>query len=315
MENKTPKVSVLIPAFNYAQYLPEAIDSVLAQSYTDFELIVVDNCSTDNTMDIVNSYIEKDSRIKLHINETNIGMYRNYNQALLLAKGIYIKFLNADDKFHPKLLEEFVNIFQENPSVSLVTSSRQYFGDKSDILKPRLSGLINGKKAILNLLETYNWIGEPTTVMFKRDNLTLGLFDTSLLMFADFDMWLRQMQVGDIYVIDNVLSFFRIHEGQGTVYLNDQQDKKEFSYLQLYEYIRYALQVNRFGYNYHTDSPKEVDALMQRIAEYSMNSRQYASMKKLHSKKVKYLIYAMYITYIKYKLKRSLTKFKRIFNV
>lgn len=315
MENKTPKVSVLIPSFNYAQYLPEAIDSVLAQSYTDFELIIVDNCSTDNTVDVVNTYVEKDSRIKLHINETNIGMYRNYNQALLLAKGEYIKFLNADDKFHPKLLEKFVYIFQNHPSVSLVTSYRQYFGDKSDILKPSLNGLINGKEAILNVLETFNWIGEPTTVMFKRENLTLGLFDTSLLMFADLDMWLRQMQVGDIYVIDTVLSFFRIHEGQGTVYLNDQQDKKEFSYLQLHEYTRYALQINRYGYNFHADFPKEVNLLMQQIAKRSMKSRHYASMKKLHSTKVRYLIHAMYISYIQYKIKRILTKIKKIFNV
>ena len=248
---KYPKVSVLIPNYNYAEYLSEAIESVLNQSLNDFELIIVDNCSTDNSVDIVRQYMKKDKRISLYVNESNICMYRNYNQALLYAKGKYIKYLNADDKLHHKNLEVLSTILDKYPNVALVTSLRQCIGDDQHILLPPFDeGEYNGKEIILKSLKIGNWIGEPTTVMFRRKNLNLGLFDISLLMFADFDMWLRQLQVGNIYFVKQVLSYFRIHKKQGTKYLNDNDDKLLFNLLQLVEYNRYSLQMNRFGYDF-----------------------------------------------------------------
>lgn len=259
-----PKVSILIPAFNYAHYLSEAIDSVLSQTFSNFELIVVDNCSTDNTEEIVNSYAQNDTRIKFIRNQENIGMYRNYNQALLLARGDYIKFLNADDKFEPTLLEKFVNILENDTTISVVTSFRQYFGSKNDVLIPPFKGKVESTTAILSSLKKGNWIGEPTTVMFRRENLNLGLFDISLLMFADQDMWLRHLRVGNLYVIDEVLSYFRIHEEQGTVNLTDDSSKRLFNLLQYAEYRRNALLNHRFGYDlYQFDKVKSKNILTQ----------------------------------------------------
>lgn len=244
-----PKVSVLIPAYNYAHYLGEAIESVLAQTYGDFEIIVMDNCSEDNTEEVVRSYTEKDARVLYFKNSSNIGMYRNYNQSLLYASGEYIKFLNADDTFEPTLLEKFVNVMESDPSISVVTSYRKHFGSKNDILIPPHKGRIEAREAILSSLRYGNWIGEPTTVMIRRANLNLGLFDISLLMFADQDMWLRHLRVGDLYVIDEVLSSFRIHEEQGTVHLNSDQGKRAFNALQYAEYRRNAILNHRFGYD------------------------------------------------------------------
>lgn len=259
-----PKVSVLIPAYNYAHYLSEAIDSVLGQTYKNFELIVVDNCSTDNTEEIVNNYAKHDTRIKFVRNQENIGMYRNYNQALLLATGDYIKFLNADDKFEPTLLEKFVNILENDTTISVLTSCRQYFGSKNDVLIPPFKGKVESTTAILSSLKKGNWIGEPTTVMFRRENLNLGLFDISLLMFADQDMWLRHLRVGNLYVIDEVLSYFRIHEEQGTVNLTDDSSKRLFNLLQYAEYRRNALLNHRFGYDlYQFDKVKSKNILTQ----------------------------------------------------
>ena len=183
-----PIVSVLITSYNYGHYISEAIDSVLAQTYTDFELIIVDNGSEDDTAEIVKTYMLRDSRVKIHINESNIGMFRNYNKALLLARGKYIKFLNADDTFHPELLETFTQILNNDSNISLVTSYRQHFQGSDELLKQNISGLQNRKEMIIKGLLEGNFIGEPTTVMFRRDNLTVGLFDTSLLMVADHDM-------------------------------------------------------------------------------------------------------------------------------
>lgn len=243
------KVSVLIPTYNYGHFLSETIESVLSQTFQDFELIVVDNCSTDTTEQIMGNYIKKDNRIKFIRNNENIGMYRNYNQALLLARGEYIKFLNADDKFEPTLLEKFVDILDKDLSIALVTSYRQYFGLKDDILIPPYIGKVDAVSAIFSSLKKGNWIGEPTTVMFRRKNLNLGLFDISLLMFADQDMWLRHLRVGDLYVIDEVLSYFRIHEEQGTIELNSNNEKIIFNKLQNTEYLRNAIVNNKFGYN------------------------------------------------------------------
>ncbi len=94
-----PKVSVLIPTYNMACFLDEAIESVLTQTFEDFELIVMDNASTDNTEDIVNKYLG-DVRVKYFRNNLNVGMTKNWNKCLLVANGKYIKFLNADDKLH-----------------------------------------------------------------------------------------------------------------------------------------------------------------------------------------------------------------------
>lgn len=256
-----PKVSVLITAYNYADYIAEAIQSVLNQTFHDFELIIVDNQSTDHTVDIVNEFIQKDNRVKLVVNKTNIGAYRNYNEALLHANGKYIKFLNADDKFHPEILEKFVKILDENESVSLVTSYRQEFQDGTKIIATDFYGQQNGKEMILLALSKLNFIGEPTTVMFRKENLNLGLFDTSLIFFADLDMWLRILSIGDLYIVDEVLSYVRKHSLQGTQELRGHSDKSVFIALQWPEYVRNAILMNRFGYNFYQEDLAAIEKI------------------------------------------------------
>ena len=218
-----PKISVVIPSYNYADYIGEAIDSVLAQTYENFEIIIVDNCSTDHTDEIVKGYCLKDSRIKFVQNDTNIGPHRNFNRGMLLSSGEFIKFLNADDKFAPTILEKFLTIMENHPNVSLVTSNRQLFGDKNEILKAPFIGMQSGRDVIARALSSHNWIGEPTTVMFRRENLSLGLLDISIAMWSDFDFFLRQLAVGDLFIVDEVLSYFRIHNKQGTFRDNSKE--------------------------------------------------------------------------------------------
>ncbi|RYF88859.1 MAG: glycosyltransferase family 2 protein, partial [Chitinophagaceae bacterium] len=126
----TPKVSVLVPTYNYAHYLPETLRSALEQTFTDFELVVVDNCSTDNTAELMATY-KDDPRVIYHRNDANIGIVGNFNRCLELARGEYIKFLCADDKFAPGMLETYVRIMDEMPGVSLITCDKQAFGSKT----------------------------------------------------------------------------------------------------------------------------------------------------------------------------------------
>lgn len=306
-----PKISVLIPNYNSAKYLPEAIESVLNQSLDDFELIIVDNKSNDNSIEIVENYMKKDKRIQLYINDNNIGMYRNFNQALLYSKGEYIKFLNSDDKLHYKNLEILSNILDKKQSVSIVTSLRQCFGDKNDILYPPFNeGEYSGKEIILKSLKIGNWIGEPTTVMIRRKNLNLGLFDISLLMFADFDMWLRQLQVGNIYFVKQVLSYFRIHKNQGTQFLNEDEDKQLFNLLQLVEYNRYSLQVNRFGYEF-LDNRNELKYVNEWWYLNTMSIFKNLFKNTKHKYRLRNYIYMNLFNYIKYLPKKFFTIYKK----
>src|SRR6187551_3097335 len=107
-----PKVSVLIPTYNSAPFLDDAIRSVLDQTFTDFELIIVDNCSTDNSKAVISQYLS-DDRIKFYVNEKNIGSNGNFNKCFSLANGEYVKCLCSDDKLHPELLHRFVAIMEQ----------------------------------------------------------------------------------------------------------------------------------------------------------------------------------------------------------
>lgn len=210
---KIPKVSVIIPSYNSALFLDEAITSVLNQTFADLELIIHDDCSTDNTDEVVKKYLS-DPRVSYYKNATNLGLAGNWNKALAYAKGEYIKFLMSDDKFHLQLLEKFVPIMDENPGVSLVTSYREEFGLEKYKNEPPFIHLQPGEKIIGETLKDRNWIGEPTCVMFRKSNLWLGNFDKDFLYFIDWEMWIRQLSIGDCYIVPEYLSYFRVHDKQ-----------------------------------------------------------------------------------------------------
>src|SRR5512143_1505875 len=131
-----PKVSVCMPNYNFAQYLPEAIESVLKQSYTNYEFIIIDNCSTDNSADIIKRYAESDSRIQFSVNKYNIGMVNNLNLCLKKAQGDYIKFLFSDDMLaSDKAVERMVSILDSDQEIALVATSRYLIDDRSNIKK------------------------------------------------------------------------------------------------------------------------------------------------------------------------------------
>lgn len=112
-KNNNLKVSVLVPLYNYDQYLHEAIESVEQQSYSDWEIIVVDDCSTDNSFEIAEGLKRKlNGRLKLIRNSTNQGVSRSRNIAFQAAEGEYIAFLDADDRWHPAKLEMQIKLFE-----------------------------------------------------------------------------------------------------------------------------------------------------------------------------------------------------------
>jgi len=212
-----PLVSVLLPTYNYAQFLEEAITSVLTQTYKHFELIIVDDNSSDSTDQVVEKYLS-DSRVFYHKNPVNLGLVGNFNKCLEYSKGKYLKYLLADDKFDPHLLEKLVPIMESNPDISLITSNNGIFGAKNKTRVLPFVGLQKGNKVIYESLKEGrgNWIGEPTVVMFRKTGLQIGNFSSRYPCLVDLNMWLRLLLLGDCYIVPETLSYFRAHAKQAS---------------------------------------------------------------------------------------------------
>lgn len=128
--NKLPLVSVLMTAYNREKYIEEAIESVIASSCQDWELIIVDDCSSDRTVEIAKSYESKDKRIKVYVNEKNLGQFPNRNKAASLAKGKYIKYLDSDDIIYPHGLEVMVSALEKFPQAGMGFTFNNYNNEK-----------------------------------------------------------------------------------------------------------------------------------------------------------------------------------------
>jgi len=116
---KTPRVSIGVAVYDGERFLPQTLDSLLAQTYTDFELVICDNCSTDRTEQICRSYAERDARIRYYRNTSNIGAPRNFNRAFELSRGEYFKWAGADDLCAPEMVERCVAVLDQRPEVVL----------------------------------------------------------------------------------------------------------------------------------------------------------------------------------------------------
>ena len=214
-----PKVSVCIPAYNYAHFLSDAIDSVLAQTCQDFELLVIDNCSIDNTKEVVNRYMADDPRISYICNESNIGPVRNLNRCLELATGEYIKILCADDLLLPTCLELMVRALDQHPTASLVASGRKLVDSDLQPIRSLAYSFreeyIPGVAAINRCLFTGNHIGEPTAVLFRKKDISRG-FNSDYAQLVDLEMWFYLLEQGDFVFLPQDLCLFRQHAAQGT---------------------------------------------------------------------------------------------------
>ena len=216
-----PKISVCVPTYNYARYLPEAIESILGQTFTDFELLIIDDNSTDDTVDIVSKYAAIDARIKFYVNDVNIGMVENWNLCLTRATGEYIKFVFGDDLLCSRdALQKMALILEGNKAVSLVASSRNLIDAHSRPIKNesrfRKDTILTGVKVIERCLkEQKNLIGEPTVVMFRKKDATRG-FKSHYTQIVDLEMWFHLLEQGDFAYIREPLTAFRQHQSQQT---------------------------------------------------------------------------------------------------
>lgn len=215
----TPKVSVCIPTFNGVSYIRGALDSVLQQKYQDFEVVIVDNCSTDQTEALVAELSSQPEKIRFFRNEQNIGLAGNLNKCLEHARGEYIKYLCVDDMLLPDCLEQMVAGLDEHPAVCLVCGGRLSIDESGQPFGLRRYSsrkeVVRGSKVITRCLFGGNFIGEPTAVMFRKSDMT-ARFRDDLPQLMDMEMWFRLLESGALLNIETPLCSIRFHEAQMT---------------------------------------------------------------------------------------------------
>ncbi len=218
MSNK-PLVSVCIPAYNNADYILETINCILSQSYKNIELIVVDDASSDNTVDVVKTV--NDKRLKVYSNDTNLGMAGNWNKCLSLCSGKYIKLVCADDLIHRRLIEKEVLIMEKYDNVNLVSSDTEFIDvhgqSKGYYRRYHKAGLVEGKRASRFSIFTRDYLGAPLANMIRKSVYDkLGGFDESFHYIIDYDFFMKLYNYGTIYIIHKPLNFFRIRDDSNT---------------------------------------------------------------------------------------------------
>jgi glycosyltransferase involved in cell wall biosynthesis len=221
---KSPSVSVLIPTYNYAGFLAEAVESVLMQDFPDFELLIVDDCSADHTAEVVKPFCSHDARVRFSVNSVNLGMVNNWNHCLRQARGEYIKFLFGDDKLSdPQALGKMIALLRKNPSAVLAASARTILDEKSsvtDIWSPLRDGCHDGREIIESCLIEYgNLIGEPSSVLFRKNAAQRG-FDAKLAQIVDVEMWFHLLENGNLAYTREPLCAFRQHAEQRSAFNN-----------------------------------------------------------------------------------------------
>lgn len=220
IDTNTPKVSICIPAFNAADYLRQAVESVLGQDYQDYEIVIIDNCSTDHTVSLVSELQQlSNGHIRFYQNDRNIGLVGNLNRCLEYAKGAYIKFLCADDMLLPGCLEKMAAGLDLHSSVKLVSCGRLVIDMYGNKLGTRhyVAGdnIVSGKQVITRCLFGGNFIGEPTAVMFRKTDLK-GCFREDMPQLSDMDMWFQLLEQGDLLSLEKPLCAIRSHPAQMT---------------------------------------------------------------------------------------------------
>jgi glycosyltransferase involved in cell wall biosynthesis len=221
-----PKVSIILPNYNYAIYLDERIQSLLNQTYKDFELIILDDASTDNSLEVIQKYIS-DPRVRTQFFSENSGLpYKRWNDGADLAQGEYLLFAGADDSCEPTLIEKLIEKLEHHPSVGLAysqtwrTDSDGKIIDSCKNLRDELhedkkrweSDYIDRGESEIKYMFNMITIFNASCLLMRRDVFVkAGKFDTKLFMAADYMLYIKMLMISDVAYISQHLNYFRCH--------------------------------------------------------------------------------------------------------
>jgi len=208
-----------MPVYNAEKYVHEAVDSLLKQTFTDFELLIFDDCSTDSSREIVLSF--QDSRIRLINSPVNTGYVKHLNDGLIQARGHYIARMDADDIASPDRFSLQLHYLQQHADVAACGSWIEFIGSKQGLLKYP----VDHQDILTHLLLFGNAMAHPS-VMLRKSVLTTSQlsYDASLEPAEDYDLWNRMAVVGQLHNIPQVLLKYRVHEQNESVLKKAKQD-------------------------------------------------------------------------------------------
>lgn len=216
----SPVLSVIMPVYNAEKYVYEAIDSILKQTFADFEFLIFDDCSTDSSRDIILSF--KDPRIRFFASPSNTGYVKHLNDGLIHARGQYIARMDADDVADPERFIEQLDYLNQHKQVGVCGTWIEFIGAKEGVLEYP----VEHQDIITYLLLFGNCIAHPA-VMLRRSVLVDSQlsYDASLEPAEDYDIWNRLAVVSELHNLPKVLLKYRVHERNESVVKKIQQDK------------------------------------------------------------------------------------------
>jgi alpha-1,3-rhamnosyltransferase len=222
MFSEQPLVSTCIASYNHAEYVGLGIESILAQTYKNHEIVVVDDGSSDNSLEILNSYAQKfpeQVRVFTHANHQNRGISITTNLAIEKSKGKFIALIGSDDVWEENKLALQVEILEQNPKVGIVYSKAKIIDSQGKATGSIIGQNFKKNRDQLAQILAKNFIPAPT-VIFRRECFDrLGSFDETLVC-SDWEMWLRILAHWEMAFIDEPLALYRVHQQNTSLGIN-----------------------------------------------------------------------------------------------
>ena len=215
------KISIITASYNYQDYIRETIESVMAQTYQNWEMIIVDDGSKDNSVEVIKSYCEKDSRIKLfqHENGVNKGLCKTVQLGIEKAQTEWIAFLESDDLITPDYLQEKVNVIKENPDTEFIFNDIETFGERAEVYdeyfktQKEVINKLGNPADYFDVLGKNNYVPTFSVVMIKKSIMQNLDFSTDVGQpQLDWSLW-RQVSLNHkFYFVDKKLTKWRLHK-------------------------------------------------------------------------------------------------------
>jgi glycosyltransferase involved in cell wall biosynthesis len=215
-----PRVSVLLPSYNHERFLRECVESILSQTYQDFEIIAIDDGSKDGSVEILRAYGDK---LRLFVNDPNLGTYATLNRALSLAEGEYAAVMNSDDVWKPTKLMKQVEAMDADPMAAICHTFGQFIDQNGTVITGRPMGFEFPRTPAGRALPFFvrsNCAVASSILMRTSIAKSIGGFDETFRTLGDWDMWLRMLENGTLAFVDEPLTLYRVH-GANTIYATD----------------------------------------------------------------------------------------------
>lgn len=230
------KISIVLTSYNYEQYISECIQSVINQTYTNWEMVIVDDGSTDNSIDIIKDFCAKDNRIKLftHQNNENKGLQKTLKYGIEIADTEWITLLESDDILSPDYLEKKAQVIKHNNNINLIFNECEIFGDAKRIERisrsmKRTSKKLSKRKFPANMFYDFycdNNIFTFSSVTVKKSDLLKIDFDTPIDCLLDWWIYIQLAHLNNFYYIPSKLTKWRLHPSS---YINKSKQKSPFA--------------------------------------------------------------------------------------